>query len=82
MPIFMHDEGLDRDVMRGAERGFATGETLVHVEASGGGFNGMILDDTAGDPSNLELMVKVLDGPLPAHGHSLIHVEADVGWML
>jgi hypothetical protein len=77
MPMFMHYEGIDGDVSRDADRGFATGHTLVHVEAAGGGANEMFLDDTAGDASNVEIMVKVLDGrPLVP-----VHIE-HVGWML
>jgi hypothetical protein len=38
-------------------------------------------DDSAADPSNLEIMVKVLDGPaVHAQGETLVHVEA--AWLL
>jgi hypothetical protein len=84
MPIYMHYDGIDGDVTgdgRGSrDADFATGETLVHVEAAGHGSNEMILDDTAGDDSNVEVLVKILDGR-PASEPPL-HVEAEAGWML
>ena len=64
---------------------FATGETLVHIEsARGDADRGDLIfgrDDSAADPSNVEILVKVLDGrPVHAQGETLVHVEA--GWPL
>jgi len=82
MPMFMHFDGIEPDVTRGRDTGFATGHTLVHVEAAGHGINEMSFDDTAGG-ENVEVMVKILDGhPAPAPGEPPVHMESDVGWLL
>jgi hypothetical protein len=94
MPLFMHYSDTDADVARLPEgvsgcdvcREFATGETQVHVESVGGDADrGDLIfgrDDSAADPSNVEILVKVLDGrPVHAQGETLVHVES-AGWLL
>jgi hypothetical protein len=81
MPMFMRFDGVDGEVAHERDAGFATGHTLVHVEAAGGGYNEMSMDDTAGR-ENVEVMVKVLvTPPMPADGEP-VYVEADAGWLL
>jgi hypothetical protein len=82
MPMYMYYDGVDGEVAHGRDAGFATGHTLVHVEAAGGGYNEMSLDDTAGR-EDVEVMVKLLvTRPMPAPGEPPLHMEADVGWLL
>jgi Cu/Zn superoxide dismutase len=94
MPMFMHYDGIDGDETRppragGSTRdaggGFTTGETQVHIESPrDDSHRGDLIfggDDGAADPSNVEIMVKLLDGPsLHAQGETLVHVES--GWLL
>jgi hypothetical protein len=69
--MYMSYDGVDGEVVHGRDASFATGHTLVHVEAAGGGYNEMSLDDTAGR-EDVEVMVKVLVTPAQrtagAHG--------------
>jgi hypothetical protein len=87
MPSFMHVEGIDGDVTAsGADRGsFATGETLVHIEASSDPDRTDLIfgtEDSTTDTSNVEVLIKVLDVPgAHAQGETLVHVESG-GWLL
>jgi hypothetical protein len=64
---------------------FAQGETLVHIEASIDDSHADLIfggDDSTADVSNVEVLVKVLNGPhVNAQGETLVHVES-ASWLL
>jgi len=64
----------------GGVGGYASGETQVHIESRGGdvGHGDLLFASDRGD-ANVEVMVKLLDGPAPAPGETLVH---DSGWLM
>jgi hypothetical protein len=91
MPMFMHYDGIERDDARapgggsaGGTGGYATGETQVHIEAPRGdaGRGDLIFGgDDGASQGNVEMLVKVLDGPsLNAQDDTMAHGEP--GWLM